>query len=81
MLRFSIITRTTIEELCFGIVKQESKEKYIDVISRLQCKGVEGVIFGCTEIMLLLKPEDISIASFDSTSIHVNSAIEFALRG
>jgi aspartate racemase len=75
------INRVIYEELCLGIVKQESKEKYIDVISRLQSKGVEGVILGCTEIMLLLKPEDISIASFDSTSIHVDAAIEFALQG
>ena len=61
------------------ILLPETKEKYLKIISKLQKIGGEGVILGCTEIPLLIKPEDCSIPSFDTTLIHSKAVVEFAL--
>jgi aspartate racemase len=68
------------EELCLGIIKQSSKEIYKDIIAKLQQKGAEGIILGCTEIPLLIKQEDVSIPVFDTTAIHAVTAVELALK-
>lgn len=67
------------EELCKGILKDTSREKYKQIISKLQAKGAEGVVLGCTEIPLLIKQKDVSIPVFDTTTIHGVSAVEFAI--
>lgn len=67
------------EELCKGIINEDSKEKYKKVIERLELNGAEGVVLGCTEIPLLIKQEDVAIPVFDTTTIHAVSAVEFAL--
>ena len=51
----------------------------MDVISEFTKQGVEGVIAGCTEIELLVKPEDLSVAYFPTTSLHSAAAAKFAL--
>lgn len=66
-------------ELGKGIIKTETKKKYLEIISSLQQQGAQGVILGCTEIPLLIKPEDCSIKTFDTTLIHARAAAEFAL--
>jgi aspartate racemase len=66
-------------ELCLGLIKDDSKEKYIAVIKRLKAAGAEGVILGCTEIGLLVKDKDSSIPLFDTTLIHAEAAVEYAL--
>ena len=66
-------------ELTKGIFKDETKKKYIDIIETLKINGAEGVIFGCTEISLLIKQEDSSITVFDTTAIHSKAAVDFAL--
>jgi aspartate racemase len=64
-------------ELGKNIFLPETKKKYLEIISRLQKSGGEGVILGCTEIPLLIKQEDCSIPAFDTTLIHSTAAIEF----
>ena len=67
-------------ELGKGIFSPETKAKYISIIDKLIEQGAEGIIFGCTEIPMLIKPEDCSVPVFDTTLIHAKAAVEFALR-
>ena len=68
-------------ELTKGMFKEETKNKYLDIINRQQQSGAQGIIFGCTEIGLLLKQEDCALPVFDTASIHAKSAVDFALAG
>lgn len=68
------------DELCQGIVRPESRAAYRDVIGRLVDRGAEGVILGCTEIELLVGPADSPVPVFPTTQIHVDAAVEQALR-
>ncbi len=74
-----IIDSVIYNELCLGIIKQSSKEKYKEVINRLISDGADGVILGCTEIPLLVSQGDVEMPVFDTTTIHAKSAVEFAL--
>ena len=74
-----IVHEIIYNELCKGIISEDSKEKYIKIINNLALKGAEGVVLGCTEIPLLIKQEDVNILVFDTTTIHAISAVEFAL--
>jgi aspartate racemase len=67
------------EELGKDIFTAETKRKYVEIIENLRNRGAEGVIFGCTEIPMLLKPEDSPLPSFDTTFLHARAAVEFAL--
>lgn len=66
-------------ELGKGIFTLPTKRKYIDIITRLANEGAEGVILGCTEIPLLIKPEDCPLPVFNTTLIHASAAVDFAL--
>ncbi|HEY4656207.1 MAG TPA: amino acid racemase, partial [Cyclobacteriaceae bacterium] len=66
-------------ELGRGIFKPETKRKYLDIIDKSVHEGAEGVIFGCTEIPMLIKQEDCRIPTFDTTLLHVRYAVDFAL--
>jgi aspartate racemase len=68
------------DELCQGVVRPESRDAYRDVIGRLVDEGVEGVILGCTEIELLIGQQDCAMPVFPTAQIHVEAAIEQALR-
>jgi aspartate racemase len=74
-----VIHRVIYEELCRGIVHHESKRKYLTIIEKLHNEGADAVIFGCTEITLLLAPSDLTVPVFDTTEIHVEAALDFAL--
>jgi len=74
-----MIHQVIFEELCLGLIKDVSKKKYNAVIKRLEADGAEGVILGCTEIGLLVKDQDSSIPLFDTTVIHAEAAVEYAL--
>ena len=68
------------EELCQGIIKPESKQAYESVVaSERSEQSVDGVIFGCTEVGLLVRPEDFDVPCFDTTEIHAQAAIDYAL--
>jgi aspartate racemase len=68
------------KELCVGNINQSSKEKLIDIINGLADRGAEGVILGCTELPLLVKQEEVKIPLFDTTQIHAEYAVEYALK-
>ena len=67
------------QELCQGRVLDPSRDQYRRVIGRLEAAGAGGIIYGCTEIGLLVGPHDASVPVFDSTRIHVEAAVEWAL--
>ena len=70
---------TIFEELGRGIINTETKTYYINVINKLIARGAQGIILGCTEIPLLINNNDVDIPLFDTTSIHAQAAIKFAL--
>jgi aspartate racemase len=67
------------DELVLGEIKNASREKYKQIIEQLAKKGAQGVILGCTEIPLLIKQQDVSIPVFDTTTIHAEKTVEFAV--
>ena len=73
------IHRIIYEELCQGEVKDNSRQRYVDIIEKLAKEGAEGVILGCTEIGLLIKQSGSPIPVFDTTAIHAAAAVEFLL--
>ena len=66
-------------ELVKGIFRDETKKKYIEIIEDLKSKGARGIILGCTEFPLLIRPEECDVPIFDTTAIHCKSAVDFAL--
>ncbi|MBJ3777614.1 aspartate/glutamate racemase family protein [Acuticoccus mangrovi] len=66
-------------ELCCGVVKEASRERYRDVIRRGIAEGADAVILGCTEIGMLVGAEDAAVPVFDSTLLHAQAAVDFAL--
>ncbi len=66
-------------ELCRGIINPVSREYYRAAIAHLVSSGAQAIILGCTEIMLLVKPEDSTVPQFDTTTIHARAAVEYAL--
>ncbi len=67
------------DELCRGVVRPESKARYLEIVAEGRNAGADGVIFGCTEVGLLISPEDFDIPAFDTTRIHAEAALDFAL--
>jgi len=67
-------------ELVLGVIKNESREAYKEIIEKLAKKGAQGVILGCTEIPLLIQQNDVSIPVFDTTTIHAEKTVKFALK-
>lgn len=66
-------------ELCLGVINEESQKKYINVVEDLISSGAEGVILGCTEICMLIGDIKFSVPLFDTTSIHAKAAVDFVL--
>jgi aspartate racemase len=73
------VHRIIYDELVKSVIREESRKAYLDVIADLETRGAEGVILGCTEIPLLVKQEDVSIPIFDTTTIHAQAAVDWAL--
>ena len=67
------------DELCQGIVRNEARARMMAVIDRGIAAGADSVILGCTEICLLLDPDALAVPGFDSTTIHAQAAVTFAL--
>ncbi|MET3851364.1 MULTISPECIES: aspartate/glutamate racemase family protein [unclassified Paenibacillus] len=74
------VNKIIYEELCLGKIHQESRDYYKKVIQGLIESGAEGIILGCTEIGLLVKPEDAEVPLFDTTYIHACEAVNMSLR-
>ena len=78
--------RTTVheviyEELVQGVVSPVSQAAYLDIIERLTERGAGGVIAGCTEIELLVGPDDVAVPYFPTTALHAQAAARWALAG
>jgi aspartate racemase len=68
-------------ELCVGIVKESSRSEYRRVMRDLSSRGAECILFGCTEIDLLVGPRDSPVPVFDTTRLHARRAVQLALEG
>lgn len=75
------VNQIIFEELVLGIIREESREIYSQVIKGLIKMGVQGIILGCTEIPLIVNPEDFEVPIFDTTYIHAEIAVDIALNG
>jgi aspartate racemase len=75
------VHRIIYEELCLGIVREDSRRACRAVVARLVARGAEGVILGCTEIELLLGAGDVDVPVFPTTRLHVQAAVAVALDG
>ncbi len=75
-----IVHNVIYKELISGLIKDESREKFKEIIKKLKKRGAEGVVLGCTEIPLLIKDKDSPIPVFDTSAIHAAKAVEFALK-
>lgn len=73
------VNRTIYEEFSRNIFLPATKEKYIEIISRLKEKGAEGIILGCTEIPILLKQDDCDLKLFDTAKIHSAAGVDFVI--
>jgi len=74
-----IVHRVIYEELVLGVVRDESRSEYLRIMDDLHSRGAQGVIEGCTEIVMLVQQEHTSIPLFDTTVIHARSAVDMAL--
>lgn len=74
-----LVHRVIYEELCQGKVVPESKQEYLNIVSSLAERGAQGVILGCTEIGLLIQGTDTPVKLYDTTAIHAEQAVAYAL--
>jgi len=74
-----IVHRVIYEELCLGVVRDESRAQYLRIIDGLQRAGAQGVILGCTEIGMLIGPGDVAVPTFDTANLHATTAAEWAI--
>jgi aspartate racemase len=73
------VNRIIFEELCLGEVREASRAEYRRVMADLVAQGAKGIIYGCTEIPMLVGPEDCTVPTFDTTTIHAAYAVDWAL--
>lgn len=67
-------------ELCLGVIKNDSRTIYLEIINKLHNQGAEAVILGCTEIALLVNQSDTPVPLYDTTYIHAAQGIDWALQ-
>ena len=75
-----IVHRVIYDELCLGKIDADSKTEYLRIIQKLADDGAEAVILGCTEIGMLVQQADTAVRLLDTTAIHAQKAVEFALK-
>ncbi|GAA0607006.1 aspartate/glutamate racemase family protein [Paenochrobactrum glaciei] len=76
-----IVHQIIYDELVQGIVNENSRQAYREIIDRLVARGAQAIILGCTEIMLLIKQSDSPVPVYDTTAIHAEAAVEHSLAG
>ena len=74
-----LVHRVIYDELCQGVVLDESRRAYVDIVDRLVARGAQGIVLGCTEIELLIEEGDLAVPSFPTTRLHVEAAVDHAL--
>ena len=76
-----IIHGAIINELLKDVFRDETKKKFLDIITKMESQGAQGVVLGCTEIPLLIAPEALDIPVFNTLEIHAQAAVDFAQGG
>lgn len=74
-----LVHQVIYNELCLGKVHDHSRNEYLRIIDDLQARGAEGIIEGCTEIVMLVQQEHTNVPLFDTTAIHAEAAVDRAL--
>ncbi|MBZ8140648.1 aspartate/glutamate racemase [Rubrivivax gelatinosus] len=75
------VHRIIFEELCRGVMRDESRRALQDIVAHAAAAGAQGVVLGCTELPLLLQAADVPMPLFDTTALHALAAADFALAG
>ena len=75
----AIVHRVIYEELCAGVIKEESLDAYRRIVADLAAQGAQAVVLGCTEISLLIRQEHTKVPLLDTTALHAEAAVAFAL--
>lgn len=75
-----IVHRVIYDELCLGVIRDESRAEYRRIMAALVADGAQGIVYGCTEIELLVDESDTPVPVFKTTSLHVAAAVEMALK-
>jgi aspartate racemase len=73
------VHRIIFDELCQGEIKETSRRALQEICAGLAAQGAQGIVLGCTELPLILRPGDVSLPLFDTTAIHAMAAVDFAL--
>ncbi|MFW5499892.1 MULTISPECIES: aspartate/glutamate racemase family protein [unclassified Maridesulfovibrio] len=76
----SMVHRTIFDELCCGKFMDNTREGYVKIIEEMAAQGAEAIVLGCTEIGLLVKPEDVSVPLIDTVEAHVDLALGYVLK-
>lgn len=74
------VNRIIYQELCLGVIREDSRARYREAIRQLVAAGAQAIILGCTEISLLVSALDASVPLFDTTALHARAAVDVALR-
>ncbi|MEL7589873.1 MAG: aspartate/glutamate racemase family protein [Anaerolineaceae bacterium] len=74
-----LVHRVIYGELCLGVITQESRREFAQIIAKLAATGAQGVILGCTEIENLVRQQDSLVPVFPTTHIHAQAAVDWAL--
>jgi aspartate racemase len=72
------VNATIYEELVLGEIREPSRQRFRSVIDALGARGAEGVVLGCTEIGLLIRPGEVDMPTFDTTRLHAKAAVSLA---
>lgn len=74
-----IVHQVIYDELCQGVISERSRDQFKQIIEDLIASGAQGIVFGCTEIGMLMGSIDFDVAIFDTTQIHIAKIVEFIL--
>lgn len=74
-----LVNRVIYDELCVGVVSDRSRAAYLDIVEQAKADGADGVIFGCTEVGLLIGGRDLGLPGFDTAELHCAAGVDFML--
>jgi aspartate racemase len=77
----AIVHSVIYDELCVGVINDASRDAYRRIMRGLADRGAQAILLGCTEIDLLVGPDDAPVPVFDTTRLHAERAVELALAG
>jgi aspartate racemase len=76
-----LVNRVIYDELCRGVVADGSRAAYLDIVEQAKAAGADGVIFGCTEVGMLIGGCELGVPAFDTAELHCAAAVDFMLGG